>query len=296
MITYKPLPIEDNEVLSYLNNQNNTWYKNSIYDFKEKYHNWITASKNFLITGLELFEKSITDGATGAFYNFDHAFKEYTTVVFKGEYPFHVSTNSKMIEKVSELKSGYKLIISYPYAAHGGKYLDFDNILDMCDSLKIPVLIDMAYFGSAKLPNINLNKECIKMVAFSLSKTFATGKCKIGLCYHRDVKNTPMQVLNEYEYVNHVAINIHMPIISNFTADYMFDKYRVKQEWIATTLGLEPSSTVFLCYSYSSDWNKFGRNKLVNRIGIAPLLQNENLTNEDIINAKRIENPWLLNK
>ena len=82
MITYKPLPIEDSLVAPYLNT-NNVWYKNSILDFKEKYHNWISASENFIVHGLELYEKSITDGVTGAFYNFDHAFKEYNTVVFK---------------------------------------------------------------------------------------------------------------------------------------------------------------------------------------------------------------------
>jgi hypothetical protein len=295
MITYKPLPIEDNLVIPYLNT-NNVWHKNSIIDFKEKYNKWITSSKNFIVYGLDAYEKSITDGVTGAFYNFEHAFKEYNTVVFKGEYPFHVSTNIKTIEKVSDLEHGNKLIISYPYSANGEKYLNFDDIIDVCDSLDIPVLIDMAYFGIAKVPSINVDRPCIKMVAFSLSKTFATGKCKIGLCYHRNIKNTPMQVLNDYEYVNHVSINIHMPIISNFTADYMFDKYKDKQEWIAKVLGLTASSTVFLCYSYSSEWDKFSRNKLVNRIGIAHLLQNENLTSEDIINAKRVENPWLLSK
>jgi len=44
MITYKPLPIEDNLVIPYLNT-NNVWYKNSIIDFKEKYNKWITSVK-----------------------------------------------------------------------------------------------------------------------------------------------------------------------------------------------------------------------------------------------------------
>jgi hypothetical protein len=130
------------------------------------------------------------------------------------------------------------------------------------------------------------------MVAFSLSKTFATGKCKIGMCYHKNVESTPMQVINSYEYVNHVSINIHSTLLSKFDSDYIYDKYKDKQQLIANTLGVTASSTVFLCHTQDIKWKKFTRNNIVNRLGIAKLLQVKNLTSDAILNAELIENPW----
>jgi hypothetical protein len=292
IISYITVPIEDSEVLLYLNDTTGVWYKNSLTKFKQLYTNWIATSDNLSILGLDTFDSSLTDGVTGAFYNFNHAFNDFTTVVFKGEYPFHGSTGADIIDSVENLKYGQKLIISYPFAAHGNMHQNFDTILNTCDLLNIPVLVDMAFFGCAKLPLVNVDRPCIKMVAFSLSKTFSTGKCKIGICYHKNIENTPMQVINSYEYVNHVSINLHSTLLSKFSPDYIYNKYKDKQELIANTLGVNVSSTVFLCYSHDIKWKKFTRSNIVNRLGIARLLQVENLTSTDILNAKLIENPW----
>jgi hypothetical protein len=292
-ISYITVPIEDSKILEYLNNITNIWYKNSVKEFKQLYHNWIIASKNSSVLGLDTFDSSLTDGVTGAFYNFNHAFNNFNTVIFKGEYPLHTSTGADMINSVEDLEYGQKLIISYPFAAHGEIHHNFEDILSKCDLLNIPVLIDMAFFGCAKLPLVNVDRPCIKMVAFSLSKTFSTGKCKIGVCYHKNIQNTPMQVINSYEYVNHVSINIHTILLSKFDSDYIYNKYKDKQQLIANTLNVTASSTVFLCHTNDIKWKKFSRNNLVNRLGIARLLQVENLTSTDILNAELIENPYI---
>ena len=248
MISYKPLPILDDNVQNILNNITNIWHDCDIDEFINTYHEWIISCKNFKISGLQKFDRAITDGVTGAFYNFEQQYPSYKTVVFKGEYPFHRDTGITVIKDLSEIKGNNKLIISYPFSASGDIFNNFSDIISHCNKLDIPVMLDMAYFGSVKLPKLNVNHSCIKMVAFSLSKTFATGKSRIGLCYY--TKNNvipPMSLLTSYKYVNQIAINIHMKLLNRFTSDYMYDKYSEKQKYIVNVLNVNASPTVFFC-------------------------------------------------
>ena len=280
MITYKPLPVLDSKVAPFLKVQ--CFEKADVLQFKQAYNDWIHSSKHTVVNGLSAFATALTDGVTGAFADFTHAFPKNRTTVFRGEYPYHRDTGARVIESFDELTSNDKLIISLPFAATGDVHIDHDKILERCNELGIPVFVDCAYFGSCKLGIVNVDYECIKFVAFSLSKTFATGKCRIGLCYYRNIPVGPMQLLNEYNYINHVAVNIHMPIIQNFTPDYMYNTYRNKQIQIANLLGITASDTVFLCTSSDMKYVGFTRDWLINRIGIAELLLKETIDVEGI--------------
>ena len=251
--------------------------------FRNQFHTWIHSSANAVIHGLEFFSQALTDGVTGAFADFTHAYPDRTTTVLKGEYPYHRDTGARVIEDADDIKDTDKIIISIPFSASGNKHEQFDRILDRCDDLNVPVFIDCAYFGCCKLDLFSVDRPCIKMVAFSLSKTFGTGKSKIGLCYYRDIISTPMQILNDYNYVNHASILLHAPIIENFSADYMYDTYRDKQLEVADLLGVEPSDTVFLCTSYDEKYKGFNRAGTINRIGISELLV------EDVIDVDLLE-------
>ena len=280
-ITYKPLPIPDICISRYLTTV--PFAKANVDAFKQAFHTWIHSSKNTVIHGLELFSTALTDGVTGAFTDFTHAYPDRTTTVLKGEYPFHRDTGARVIKNADDIKETDKVIISMPFSASGNKHEQFDSVLDRCDELNVPVFIDCAYFGCCKLDSFNVDRPCIKMIAFSLSKTFGTGKSKIGLCYYRDITSTPMQILNDYNYINHTSILLHVPIIENFSADYMYDTYRDKQLKIAHLLGVEPSATVFLCTSHDERYNGFNRAGTINRIGISELLV------EDVIDVASLE-------
>jgi hypothetical protein len=280
MITYKPLPIKDACVQHYLTHV--PFEQADTQAFKAQYDAWIHASQHTSILGLERFATALTDGVTSAFADFTHAYPNKELVVFKGEYPYHRDTGATVINNVNNLQPGTKLILSVPFAATGNVPDHYEEILDRCTQLNIPVFIDMAYFGACKLGEVNIDYKCVKIVAFSLSKTFGTGKCKIGMCYYRDIPTTPMQLLNEYNYVNHIAINLHTPIIENFTPDYMYDVYRDKQVSIARLLEIDPSDTVFLCTTHDPKFKGFSRAGYINRIGIADLLVKDNFEVENI--------------
>lgn len=280
MITYKPLPINDTRVQHYLAQVK--FEQADVQAFKTQYTAWLYSSKNTVIQGLDRFATALTDGVTSAFADFTHAFPNKHLVVFKGEYPYHRDTGATVIDCVSQLDHGQRVIISLPFAATGNKHEKFEEILEQCNDLRIPVFVDCAYFGSCSLGTVNVDYECVKFVAFSLSKTFGTGKCRIGMCYYRDIETGPMQLLNQYNYINHVAVNFHAPIINVFGPDYMYDKFRSKQEQIAELLGVDVSSTVFLCTSKDDKYKGFSRAGLINRIGIAQLLVQDNIDIENI--------------
>ena len=106
-----------------------------------------------------------------------------------------------------------------------------------------------------------------------MSKAFATGRCKIGICFTNEI-DTYMALLNEYSYVNHISVGIHDYIIDSFSPDYMFDKYRGKQIDICNKFEFDFSDTVFLAYSYQPNTKGFDRDGTVSRYGIADLLVN----------------------
>ena len=268
MITYKPLPIEDPEVKINLE-----WKKHNVKQFADKYKKWIQSSKNAVVHGLDNYNYYLTDGVTGAFADFEKAYPHLQSVAFRGEYPYHRDTGAKRIEHILDLQKGQKLYISYPFSAHGMVHYQFDLILDACKKQDIPVFLDCAYFGACTFPDLHLDNDCIKFVGFSMSKAFATGRCKIGICFTKE-KNTFMGLLNEYSYVNHVSIGIHDYILDNFSPDYMFDKYRSNQLNICKKYELDASDTVFLAYSYYPKKTGFDRDGTVSRYGISDLLVN----------------------
>jgi hypothetical protein len=268
MITYKPLPIEDPEVEYSL-----SWKKYDVVEFATKYKKWIQSSQNAKIFGLDNFNYYITDGVTGAFADFEKTYPTLQSVVFRGEYPYHRDTGCSRLETVEDLCTGHKLYISYPFSSHGMMHKDFDKIVDICEQKEIPIFLDCAYFGACQFTDLVINNSCIKFIAFSLSKAFATGRCKIGICFTNE-KNTYMSLLNQYSYVNHIAIGIHDNILNNFTPDHMFNKYRKQQIEICKKYELEPSDTVFLAYSYNPKFLGFDRDGTVSRYGISDLLVN----------------------
>lgn len=286
-ITYKPWPIPDKNVSELLSDV--TFTVANIDLFKSEYRQWILSSENTTYIGLEDMKYAITDGVTGAFSDFTHAYPHRRTVVFRGEYPYHRDTGAHVIDTIDEIEPTDKLIISAPFAATGNIHEYYTDALSYCDLHDIPVFIDCAYFGCCNLGEVDVSYDCIKIVAFSLSKTFATGKSRIGMAFYKNLPvKTPMILLNEYSYVNHLSINLHMPIISKFSADYMFNTYRDNQVKLAAMLDIEPSDTVFLCITDDPEYKGFSRAGYVNRLGVAEVIAQDNI---NLNNIEWVEKP-----
>ena len=64
------------------------------------------------------------------------------------------------------------MVISVPFSDNGYIHPDTQEILETCNKLEIPVLIDLAYYNLARGIDFNLDEPCISTFTFSLSKGF----------------------------------------------------------------------------------------------------------------------------
>ena len=161
--------------------------------FLECYPQWINESKLNSVTGLEKFKhKAISIGCTQAldWFHLYAAQHGRTIKLFKGEYPYNrdigiFEYSSQMIEHEANIHKNDAVILSYPFSGTGTKHDDYDEIMERCNELDVPVLLDCAWLGSAKNQHIDVTHKCIYGVAFSLTKSLSCGNWRSGICFSR---------------------------------------------------------------------------------------------------------------
>ena len=106
-----------------------------------------------------------------------------------------------------DLKENDAVILSVPFSDSGGIHPQTDELLDKCDELKIPVIIDSAYMIIANKIEFNFNRDCIESVCFSLSKgIYGAEKLRIGLRLSKKFTDDGIEVFNLMEMVNMVGV------------------------------------------------------------------------------------------
>ena len=248
--------------------------------FIEQYDKWIHSSKKFKIEGLDKFKnRLITNGITDAFTDFYE-----TTIdlnVLRGEYTYHRDLGIPVLDTYEDIPNSGSLIISYPFSATGNVHFDWDRIMDTCKKRNVDVFIDCCLFGVAEVPRLNLNHDCITHVAFSFSKTFATGGLRTGMLYKRNIERTALQLQNEHFYTQMAGMKIHSELMKEFSPDYMCNKYRHKQIELAKELEIEPSDSVIFGISTKDKDNHFERDGYINRLCLSYALQEHDKHYED---------------
>ena len=252
-------------------------------EFISSYIKWIDSSNNFKIFGLDKLYAYITDGITDAFNNFHLTYPTRETIVMAGEYPQHKRMGATTMEKSIYIRSrsffdlgGSKFIVSYPFSATGTVPEHFEDLMGICSERNIPVFLDCAFHGISNVEPIDISAyECIKFVGFSLSKTFATGiHGRLGICFTKEEQShSPMCINTEWKYFNHTSINLHNILIQNFSADYIYNKYRKKQVTLCNNLNITPSDTVIFGITNNAEWDEYKRNKTINRICLSIEIQ-----------------------
>lgn len=261
LLTYKMIPIPDKEVRKITESVKiNLREKPDVNEVTDVYLNWLNID---LPKGYEAY---LTDGVTGAYTNFEHEFSNFQTVTLRGEYPYHRSIGVERIESLKDLKPHHKLIISNPFAA--------DGLIYKLNSIDNPVFLDAAYIGLIDYNKFNFSDTLY--FSTSLSKAFATGLCRLGICIRKksDI-SVPMKIINEYGYVNKVACDIGIELMNKFSPSYMFKKYRNKQVEICERLDLIPSDCVNIGYSHDIEWKSFNREGGVARVCLSHALVND---------------------
>ncbi|MCJ8278334.1 MAG: hypothetical protein HRT44_03195 [Bdellovibrionales bacterium] len=146
------------------------------------------------------------------------------------------------------------------------------NVLEQAEKLKVPVLIDCAYFGTVSDFSIDLNHPAIEAVCFSLTKGTALGDIRSGMRLCREEDEGPISQQNRFNHTVLAAAKIGLYMMKRFGPDYIPEKYKPLQIEVCERAGIEPQKCIHLAHG-GSDWDDFKIDLLFNRLGIRELIK-----------------------
>lgn len=241
-------------------------------NFVQQYKSWISTSTNNKFIGLDNYQYACYSAATSeAFDKFYMKNSSKRFRCFRGEYIYHkIAWRDKFNWAYigdDELRTGDAVIISLPFADTGNKHISHDEVLDTCERLGIPVLIDCCYFGVCSDIEFNLDYNCITDVAFSLSKAFPVAHARIGMRLTKEDNDDTLFAYNKpgLMYTNRLTASLGKRFITEFSPDYMCRTYREKQLEFCQLTGALPSNTVFFGIG-DEKWQKYNRGTDTNRL------------------------------
>lgn len=270
--------IMDPDTVSLLDKQSAISYreinhnKDIIPDFLNAYEDWIKAPGSNTIIGLDDFKyKVFSAGTTEAFDKFyiKHHTKHFR--IFKGEYVYHKlafrSNYSWSWLDDDPIGPNDAVIISLPFSDTGNEHSRHTEILEECERLNVPVLIDCVYFGTCQDITFDFSYKCITDVVFSLSKAFPLAYARIGIRFTRENDDDLMFVYNGMQYNNKIGAIIGHEFLKSFSNNYIPSKYRSTQIELCNLLEVEPSNTVLFGIG-GEEWSKYNRGGPTNRLSV----------------------------
>lgn len=257
--------------------------------FCSEYVDWIKSSNLNSLIGIDDFKYTVfSQGTSEAFDKFYLKNSKRRFRCFRGEYLYHKlawrdSYDWAYIED-DELDSNDAVIISVPFADTGSKHLDTEAVLHKCTELRIPVLIDCAYYSISSNIRVDLTHPCITDVTFSLSKMFPVAHARIGIRLTREDCDDLLFVYDKSEYTNRISAALGLELIRTFSPEYIVKKYKPVQEKFCEYLGVCPSNTVLFGIALKDQYNEYNRGCDTNRLGL------HNYLNKDITFLKGVVN------
>jgi hypothetical protein len=238
-------------------------------EYLDAFVSWITSSRINRVDGLDRFPfQRLTHGITQSLDNFILRNRARAIKYLPGEYPYagQVAAGGSLLD--GELQPKDALVLSAPFSATGTTHAQQDRLLRRASELKVPVLIDCAFFGICRNFFVDFSEyPCIETVAFSLSKAFSSGSFRSGIEFTRiDVDSVGIQ--NKWNYLPLLSAWAGLQLMGRFSPDYIFTKYRSAQEGVCETLRLIPSDTVIIGLG-GDEYDDYSRDRTVNRCCIA---------------------------
>ena len=238
MFSSKALEIKDPDILQYI--KDFRWNNDSVHfpvNFVKQHRQWLN-NNTFYIQGLERFKHGYV--IAGCTDSFNEICKPY--YVLPDEYTYHRDAKQGIVEELDQIPSNSTLMISYPFAATGNRHEHWDEILNTCSTKNIKIFVDACLSG-VSLGKLDLTPSCISHVAFSFSKAFGTGHKRTGVVYSNQ-DQSPAATTNKHLYINHMFVDLHSKLMTEFSSDYICKKYRLKQIDICKKHSLIPADCV----------------------------------------------------
>lgn len=235
----------------------------SFYEFENKFHNWIHSSEQKMVGLPE--NRFIVSGLTDAFNQTYGLYKKIG--IFPGEYGYHYLTLKDRI--TLDFAEADIIILSHPFSADG---MSSHDKLAIANKYNKPIFVDCAFFGICQNIDFDFTPyKNIVSVCFSLSKTYGTGRRRVGLLYTTD--RYPVSVYKEWHYPLLSSAEYHYKLIDTLTPDSVSMQYKAKQLEICKKYNLVPSDTIIFGLDYENRYPAYKRGN-VNRLGLSKLLKN----------------------
>lgn len=245
-------------------------------EYLEFYPEWISQSRRIRFWGLERFSKRhLINGTT---QTFDESYLRYShrrLRFFKGEYAYHrrVFKNWAFIEDYPLEKNDF-IIVSAPFCSTGEIHSDMQSTLKVATAMKIPVIIDCAYFGTCESMEMDLSEPCIESVSFSLSKGLGLGDIRSGIRFSNWDDDFPIAQQNRYQHTIQGAAKVGLYMMQQFHPDFIPDKYAETQKQVCDELGLRPTPCLHLALGNGGrEWKEYLVDGIYQRVGIRQLVK-----------------------
>lgn len=245
--------------------------------FLDCYFEWIQKTNLNQFKNLDKFSvKAYSNGTTEGFDKFYLRNLNRRFRCFRGEYMYHGASwklycpEWKFIED-APLESTDAVVVSLPFSDTGNQHSKMNELLDTCDRLQIPVLVDCAFVGICQNIDFDFDRNCITDITFSLSKTFPVANLRIGMRLTRDDNDDGLLVHTKTNYNNRLGAAVGLDLIQQFSVDWNVTKYQDHQIKLCQELDVVPSNTVI--FGLGNDrYQQYNRGGVTNRLSLAKWL------------------------
>jgi hypothetical protein len=238
--------------------------------FLHAYREWFSSTHH--IHGLDLFDGlTCSLGTTETFDKFYIAHNSRRLRLWRGEYFYHQMAARNVFSDWAwtgsePIRAGDVVMVSLPFADTGSTPEDLDAVLDQCEQLQVPVLIDMAYINLAVGLDIDLSRDCIKVITTSLSKVFPVPYHRIGMRMTKGITDDLMIAYQQNQYVNKFGCGLGMELITKYPADHTHSTYSQRQRNMCEQLGVEASPCVIFGIDTKGKHQQYNRGASTNRL------------------------------
>lgn len=246
--------------------------------FVAAYQSWIGASERNRLQGLDAFAvTAFSNGTTESFDKFMLKNHHCRFRCFRGEYMYHGAAwrnyfpNWCYIED-QDLAAGDAVVMSTPFSDTGNVHAGAAWLLDQCDRLSIPVLIDSAFFGICSDIEFDYDRDCVTDITFSLSKTFPVSHLRIGMRLTRLDDDDSLLVHHKTNYTNRLGAAVGLELLATYGADHVVDQYKATQIRLCAQLDIQPSHTVIFGLG-GAEYGQYNRGGATNRLCLARYLK-----------------------
>ena len=158
-----------------------------------------------------------------------------------------------------ELEANDAVVISLPFAGNGSQYPGYEKLIQDCNRLEIPVLLDIAYFGISYGVEFDLTQPCITDVVCSLSKPLNV-QLRLGIRFTKTHQDDEIQSASELRIINRIAAQTGVHLLKNFSSDFIISKYLKRYQQICKDNQLTPTNTITLALGNADKHSDFFRN------------------------------------